>query len=98
MTRPTIKKIISFLFLCSIFSNLFAQDDNSAPDETPFQYAELIQTDDELFRIVHFLCLQTTSVCLADKEPATRAEVALYLQKLDTEKLSAKGCATEINF
>ena len=93
MTRPTIKKIISFLFLCSIFSNLFAQDDNSAPDETPFQYAELIQTDDELFRIVHFLCLQTTSVCLADKEPATRAEVALYLQKLDTEKLSAKGCA-----
>lgn len=63
----------------------------TATAETSLQYAEMIQTDDELFKLVHLLSLQTTSVCLADREPATRGEVLLVLENIDKELLDAKG-------
>lgn len=92
------KKTISALLICLMMAGINAQQISESTENvpentktTPLQYAELIQTDDALFRVVHFLCLQTTSVCLADKEPATRAEAAIYLNAIKTEKLDATG-------
>ena len=80
--------------MAGINAQQISESNENVPENTkttPLQYAEPIQTDDALFRVVHFLCLQATSVCLADKEPATRAEAAIYLNAIKTEKLDATG-------
>lgn len=59
--------------------------------ELPLQYAEPIQTDDELYMLIGILLKQTTSVNLLQTQPASKAEVAVYLQSIDTGALDAAG-------
>lgn len=84
------KKLFFILFLCS---HILYAENLQPKDEQPIQYAEIIQTDDDLFRTLHFLHLQDTKVSLLDHEPSTRAEVALYLNSINIENLDAKSTA-----
>lgn len=58
-------------------------------DDISLQYAETLQSDDDIFRLIRVLFLQSTGVCLVDHEPASRAELALYLEQIDPNQLDA---------
>lgn len=82
---------VSLLCLCLQANELEKNEVPETPEATVPQYAEMLQTDDELFKLVHLLSLQATGVCLADREPATRGEVLQVLENLDKGLLDAKG-------